>query len=86
MLFASPGLLVLSLFGNAGTLRGDTARGHCAGTLKDAAGWDRFSGVNVSLDGANARLQQNKPLTFHGVGLKVRVSRVWTDTARPFMV
>jgi hypothetical protein len=78
MQFVTPRLLDLSLFGNAGQFQQ---------TDKLAmwlAGWITSRGFEKQT--GSRRLQQNKQLKFHGAGLKVIVSGVWTDTARPFMV
>ena len=76
MQFASARLLGLSRFGNAG----DTQQ-----TRRPAMG---LSGLNVYLKNEcdwPPSLNKTNNL-IHGVGLYVMVSRVWTDTARPFII
>jgi len=76
MQFATVQLLDLSLFGNAGE----------AFTGEPAASRHRVGLLRVGLRGDDPLPSSTKQTTyFHVVGLKVIVSSVWTDTARPFM-
>lgn len=79
MRISIPRLLDLSLFGNAGWLRLNQE------TDEPGLGHPYCAGPGLGDQSQSAALNKTNDLVY-GVGLKLMVSRVWTDTGRPFIV